>query len=146
RRIFVEIGSYVLAFVGLPGFAPSAIESLNGKNFRFESARVATLDDVACVIRGFVAENGDDRTGHARVDQRTIGGNADNRIRLEVLRGLIVAIENIQFASTKAVDAETHTFFDNGGIRRLGGGDDDYVIDACSAPHAIDDTSQHGAA
>ena len=82
----------MLALMRLLRLQPCAFQCRCGKDFCIETAWVSARNDVAGVV-GFIGlKDGDSFIDELWINQRTVGGDADDSFCSECLSGLVVAV------------------------------------------------------
>src|SRR5450755_2957308 len=109
-----QIWSHMLALRRFGGFAPSPFQRGKGTDFRIQSIRITSHHGIRSVVELPLLKAANYPIDHLRIDQWTIGGDANNLCRFFRARRLIETIEDIVLAApvTRNAILQTHCFDD----------------------------------
>jgi hypothetical protein len=97
---FVEVGHGMFAVLGFFGFIPCFLKNLEGASLDIQADGIGAMPGRWEAVAGKIVISGKqgiaDLIDQIRVDQGTIGGDADHHIRPCFPGGLIIAIKDIK--------------------------------------------------
>ena len=141
--IFVDVGCHVRPLVGFSCLSPGSCKSSERHDFRIQAARISSLQRVAGIVGPLVKESSDNVIRDLRLDEGTIGGDANDRFRTGTFGCVVVAIEDICFLAAEARHREPLALFDDEVIRGLGRGCDYHFPAELGAAHPMHYSGQH---
>ncbi len=136
---------HVLALGGQPGLAPGRRQRGEGKHLGVLTVGEGRRLCVAHVVEqaATLAEAGQHAAGDHRIEQRAVGGDADDDRGAETGGGAVDAIEHIGLAPTVYRQAGLVGEGHDGVVGRSVGGGDDHGLHALDASGPLDQPGQH---
>ena len=133
----------MFAFGGESRLLPGAAQGVKGKHFSIQSIGIGGRRDIGYVIESAGLEGSRHAVNHARIVQRTICREPNDNVRLAVLRGLKIAVENIIRAAAKAVKTVCSAVVGYRVVFVIGRGRDQNVVHAPRQTCPARDMRQH---